>query len=48
MYNVEFRVINRAEVGLLLGYSYFVKDNVDDFNELNIYLFFIVLHIKWW
>jgi hypothetical protein len=31
-----------------LGFSFFNKDNDKDFNELNIYLFFIVIHIKWW
>jgi hypothetical protein len=45
---MKISIINRADVGLLLGFSYFKKEYETDFNELNIYLFFIVIHIKWW
>jgi hypothetical protein len=45
---MEIAIINRIDVGLLLGFSFFHKDNEKDFNELNMYLFFIVIHIKWW
>ncbi len=45
---MEVAIINRINVGLLFGFSFFSKDNEKDFNELNIYLFIIVIHIKWW
>ena len=45
---MEVAIINRFDVGLLIGFSFFNKDNKKDFNELNIYLFIIVIHIKWW
>lgn len=32
--------------GFLLGFKYFPKIEHEDYNELNIYLFFIILHFK--
>ena len=32
--------------GLLIGLEFYPYDNEQDYNELNIYLFFIVLHFR--
>ena len=37
---MEVAIINRFDVGLLIGFSYFDKDKKNDFNELNIYILF--------
>ena len=39
---MEVAIINRFDVGLLIGFSFFNKDNKKDFNELNIYLFLLL------
>jgi len=44
----EFNIVDRSLVGLLLGFSYFPKENQNDYNELNIYLLIIVLHFKFY
>ena len=44
----EFAIIDRLLVGPLLGFSYYGKENEKDFEELNIYLIFIVLHFKFY
>ena len=46
MKKVEFAIIERFALGILVGFSYLPKDFEQDYNELNIYLFFIVLHFK--
>lgn len=33
--------------GILLGFTYYNKANVDDFNELNVYLLFIRITYQW-
>jgi len=48
MKKVEFAIIERFALGILVGFSYLPKDYEQDFNELNIYLFFIVLHFKFY
>ena len=46
MKKVEFAIIERFALGILVGFSYLPNDFEQDYNELNIYLFFIVLHFK--
>ena len=48
MKKVEFAIIERFALGILVGFSYLPKDYEQDYNELNIYLFFIVLHFKFY
>jgi hypothetical protein len=43
---MEFAIINRIWDGLLIGFTYYPMDNDNDYSELNLYLLFIVLHIK--
>ena len=45
MKKVEFAIIERFALGILIGFSYIPED---DYNELNIYLIFIVLHFKFY
>ena len=44
----EFAILERFYIGPLIGFSYFIKENDKDFEELNIYLIFIVLHFKFY
>jgi hypothetical protein len=46
MKKIEFTIIERFALGILIGFSYLPKDEQTDFSELNIYLIFIVLHFK--
>ena len=39
MKKVEFAIIERFALGILVGFSYLPKDYEQDYNELNIYLF---------
>lgn len=41
-------ISERFRIGPLLGWSFYVPDETDDSYELNIYLIFIMIHIKWW
>ena len=43
---IKFALVERFLDGPLIGFTYFPKDEVQDFNELNLYLIFIVLHFK--
>ena len=45
MKKVEFAIIERFALGMLIGFSY-IPDK--DYSELNIYLIFIVLHFKFY
>tara|TARA_B100001093_G_C26224729_1_gene757595 strand:- start:204 stop:350 length:147 start_codon:yes stop_codon:yes gene_type:complete len=40
-------IIDRSLTGVLLGFSYHPTDEVMQWDELNIYLFLICIHIKW-
>jgi len=40
-------IIDKSLTGLLIGFSYFPEDENAKWNELNIYLFIICIHIKW-
>jgi len=42
----EFAIIERFSTGPLLGFSYYPKNNKEDFDELNIYCIVFVLHFK--
>ena len=44
----EFNILDRSLVGLLVGFSYFPKQDISDYTELNIYLLIIVLHFKFY
>ncbi len=44
----EFAIVDRFLIGPLLGFSYLGKEYKKDFEELNIYLIFIVLHFKFY
>ncbi len=43
---MEFAIINRVYDGPLFGFTYFPLDDSNNYSELNLYLIFIVLHIK--
>jgi len=45
---VDFALIERFLDGPLIGFTYFPKDEVIEFTELNIYLIFITLHFKFY
>jgi len=44
----DIAISERFRIGPLLGWSYYDPDDEEDFYELNIYLIFIMIHIKWW
>tara|TARA_R110001592_G_scaffold10427_1_gene54043 strand:+ start:789 stop:929 length:141 start_codon:yes stop_codon:yes gene_type:complete len=44
----EFAIIERFNIGPLIGFSYFPKENEKDFDEFNIYLIFFALHFKFY
>ena len=48
MKKIEFAIIERFALGMLVGFSYLPEDDQTDFSELNIYLIFIVLHFKFY
>ncbi len=48
MKRVEFSIIERFALGILIGFSYLPEDFETNYSELNIYLFFIVLHFKFY
>ena len=48
MKKVEFAIIERFTLGILIGFSYLPEDEHTDFTELNIYVIFIVLHFKFY
>ena len=43
---IEFAIIERFLLGMLVGFSYIPADHQTGYSELNIYLVFIVLHFK--
>jgi hypothetical protein len=48
MRKVEFAIIERFALGILIGFSYLPDDKQNNFTELNIYVIFIVLHFKFY
>jgi hypothetical protein len=46
--NFDFAIIDRSLTGLLVGFSFYPKENKSDYTELNIYLLIIVLHFKFY
>jgi hypothetical protein len=48
MKKVEFAIIERFALGILIGFSYLPEDEHTNFTELNIYVVFIVLHFKFY
>ena len=48
MKKVEFAIIERFALGILVGFSYIPEDETTNFSELNIYVIFIVLHFKFY
>jgi len=48
MKKVEFAIIERFALGILIGFSYLPEDEHTDFTELNIYVVFIILHFKFY
>ncbi len=48
MKKIEFAIIERFALGILIGFSYLPEDESSDFGELNIYVIFIVLHFKFY
>ena len=48
MKKIEFAIIERFALGILIGFSYLPEDEENNFDELNIYLIFIVLHFKFY
>jgi hypothetical protein len=45
--DITLSISNRVKHGPLIGWSYFPRDNKYDYRELNLYLFFIGLHINY-
>ena len=43
---LEFSIIDRSLIGLLVGFSYLPKEDNNDYTEINLYLLIIVLHFK--
>jgi hypothetical protein len=41
-------ISERFRIGPMLGWSFYTPDDVEDCYELNVYIIFIMLHIKWW
>ncbi len=48
MKKVEFAIIERFALGILVGFSYLPDDETTNYSELNIYVIFIVLHFKFY
>ena len=46
MSKIEFSIIDRSMIGMLIGFSYLPKNDAEDYSEINIYLLLIVLHFK--
>jgi len=44
----EFAIIERFTTGPLLGFSYFPKENQNDFIEINVYIILFALHFKFY
>jgi hypothetical protein len=41
-------ISERFRIGPMLGWAFYQPDEIDNSYELNIYLIFIMIHIKWW
>jgi hypothetical protein len=48
MKKVEFALIERFSLGILIGFSYLPYDDDNNYSEFNIYVIFIVLHFKFY
>jgi len=48
MKKIEFAIIERFALGILIGFSYLPEDEQTNFSELNIYIIFFVLHFKFY
>lgn len=48
MKKVEFAIIDRFALGMLIGFSYLPDDRETNYSELNLYIIFIVLHFKFY
>jgi len=48
MKKIEFAIIERFALGILVGFSYLPEDETTNYSELNIYVIFIVLHFKFY
>ena len=44
----KFALMDRSLVGLMIGFSYFPKEDENDYTEFNIFLLLIVLHFKFY
>jgi hypothetical protein len=44
----ELAIIERFTVGLMIGFSYYPKEDEKDFTELNFFLIFFALHFKFY
>ena len=44
----EVAVIERISTGPLLGFSYYPKEDINDFDEVNIYFIIFALHFKFY
>ena len=42
----EFAIIERFTVGPLLGFSYYPKEDLNDYHEFNVYCILFAIHIK--
>ena len=43
---LEFSIIDRSLIGLLVGFSYLPKEDNNDYTEINLYLLIIFLNFK--
>ena len=48
MKKIEFAIIERFALGILIGFSYLPEDLETNYSELNLYIIFIVLHFKFY
>jgi hypothetical protein len=48
MKKIEFAIIERFALGMLIGFSYLPDDRETNYSELNLYIIFIVLHFKFY
>ena len=42
----EFAIVEKFSTGILIGFSFYSKENEEDFYELNIYCILFAIHFK--
>lgn len=44
----EVAISERFRIGPMIGWAFYVPEGDEDWYELNVYLLFFMIHIKWW